>query len=390
MVWKLTRDRSSALLLYYSMIAIGIAGLLSPTRYNILPANSLLEAIFFACAILAFRVPKKSIIFFFVGSLLYVIGSFALMTLFKPADYLDFAQTYKAFIYIAPLCVFYKNDIFSRERTLSLLKVLLVFFAIKYLYSILLNFTPRMGTRPGIYVENNFELIFLILLFYVMRFDFGKSLNKWFALLLFVVIISGSRSSMLAMLVMFFGIYLTKISLKTFFYFLGMAILGLAAVAMFALRSKGGGVESIDRYKFMMVFVYEVSNWPLWKFFTGNFPITALSPESCKSLSSYHRLFSFSGDGTCYSVILHSYFLRAILDHGILGLLFLFGFIAFAMRKSKYSTMDVVIFLGIISTSALSVSAVNNVFVSLALALALGLMPLADQRAQQNPGMKLA
>lgn len=375
--WKLRKERSSELLLYYSLIFIGIAGLLSPFRYNLLPANAILEFVFFACAAIVFRVPKKSVILFFAGSLLYVAGSFALMTIFQPANYLDFAQTYKAFIYIAPLCIFYKSNMFTRERTLALLKILLILFALKYLYSILLNVTPRMGERPGIYVENNFELIFLILLFYVMRVDFGRSLNKWFALLLFIIIISGSRSSMLALLVMFFGTYLTKLNLRTFFYFLGMAILGGAAVVMFMLRSKGGGIESIDRYKFMMVFLSEISDWPLWKFLTGNFPITPLSAESCKSLISYHRLFSFSGDGSCYSVILHSYFLRAILDHGALGLIFLFGFIAYAMKKCDYTKMDVMIVLGVISASALSVSAVNNVFVSFALALALGLMPRA-------------
>jgi len=381
----MTRGRASEGLLYFFLVALGIAGVLSPTQFNVLPAGGILEVVFFVCATLAIRVPKKSVLLFFCGALIYVGGSLALMVLFQPSNYLDFAQTYKAFIYVAPLCIFYKSNTFDRKRALLLLKLVLLLFAVKYFYSIALNITPRMGSRPGLYVENNFEIIFLILLFYVLRFDFGRSLSKWFGLLVLIVVASGSRSSMLALLVMFAGVYLTKISLRTFFYTVGLAALGGTAVAVFLTRSEGGGIETIDRYRFMMVFVYEVSNWPFWKFFTGNFPITPLSPESCKVLIDYQRLFSFSDDGSCYSVILHSYFLRAVLDHGLVGLAFLFGFIAHAMRGAGYSKIDAAVVLGVISASALSVSAVNSIFVSLALAIAFGLRPThADPRCEQR------
>ncbi|WP_216073902.1 hypothetical protein, partial [Acinetobacter baumannii] len=92
-------------------------------------------------------------------------------------------------------------------------------------------------------------------------------------------------------------------------------------------------------------------------------PITALSPESCRSLSFYDVLFSYSGNGSCYSVILHSYFFRVIFDHGAFGLVLLFSFLAVALRKYGYSKMDVGVVIGILSASALSVSAMNSVFV---------------------------
>ena len=123
----------------------------------------------------------------------------------------------------------------------------------------------------------------------------------------------------------------------------------------------------------MMVFVDEVRYWPAWKFLFGSMPLTPLSSASCSSLAYYHDLFSFSGDGRCYSVILHSYFLRVIFDHGIIGLAFLLLFMMISLRKSGYAKNEVFVFLGIICSSALSVSAMNSVFVSLAIALALGL-----------------
>lgn len=132
-------------------------------------------------------------------------------------------------------------------------------------------------------------------------------------------------------------------------------------------------MESIDRYKFMMVFWSEVGGWPWWKYTFGSFPITPLSAESCRTLSYYSRLFSFSEDGSCYSVVLHSYFFRVIFDHGVVGMIFLFGFIAKALHGTGYSAFRIMIFIGVLSASALSVSAMNSVFVSLAIAMAIGL-----------------
>lgn len=370
---KISRSGISESIFFYSLIIVGIIGLLTPTWYNALPANFVFEGVLFLSAVIAFRLPKKSIFFFFVFSMLYVIGSFMLMAYFNPSNYLDFAQAFKAFIYVAPLCMFYRRDVFDRDRTTFLLKALIVLFLSKYLYSVILNVNPRMGSRPAIYVENNFELIFLMLFFFALRADLGRSVHKWFAAVVFIVLLSGSRSSMLALIVLFFGMYMTKLTVRTFFYLGGFVALSALAGIIFAARGKDGGIESIDRYKFMMVFLSEVSDWPIWKYFTGNFPISPLSSESCKSVVFYSRLFSFSEDGSCYSVVLHSYFLRVVLDHGLLGLAFLFGFIFYAMRGSGYSRMDTFTVLGIISASALSVSAMNSVFVSLALAIILGL-----------------
>ncbi len=367
------RARLSARLFFYSFLLVGLIGLLSPLSYNALPANALFECVLLVCAVLVAKTPKRSVIAFFVGSIFYVGCSYVLMLLFQPAHFLDFAQAYKAFFYIAPLCLFFGANVFSRASAVRLLKWLMVLFLVKYAYSIALDLTARMGSRPGLYVENNFELIFLMLMFYILRNDLGRRLVLWFAMLVAIIGLSGSRSSVLALLVLFYGVFLNRLTLRTFFYMTGLLALGGVAVAIFVLRSDGGGIEAIDRYNFMMVFVAEVSNWPLWKFLVGSMPLTPLSSYSCQSLSYYADLFSFSGDGRCYSVILHSYFLRVLFDHGILGLAFLLAFMTVALSKSGYSRNEVMVFLGIVCSSALSVSAMNSVFVSLAIALAMGL-----------------
>lgn len=358
---------------FYSLVAVGVVGLLTPTWYNILPSNFVFEAVLFLCVLVMFKVPKRGVIFFFLASLAYIGVSLFLMMAYNPSDYLDFAQAFKAFIYVAPLCCFYRQGVFERRKALRFLKILLVLFIAKYLYSVLLNVNPRMGSRPGLYVENNFELIFLLLYFFVLADDFGKNLGRWFLVLAAIIVLSGSRSSALALLVVFCGIYLRRLTIRSFFYFVAFIVLIALAAILFASRSGGGGVESIDRYKFMMVFWSEVGGWPWWKYTFGSFPITPLSAESCRTLSYYSRLFSFSEDGSCYSVVLHSYFFRVIFDHGVVGMIFLFGFIAKALHGTGYSAFRIMIFIGVLSASALSVSAMNSVFVSLAIAMAIGL-----------------
>lgn len=357
----------------WSLIALAIAGLMSPFSYNMLPAGGMLEIVFFLTALVVARLPRKNMIWLFLLAGLYVVVSFALMRVSRPANVLDFIQAYKAFIYIVPLCMFVRSGVFSAAASARLLKLLIVLFLIKYGYSLALDFNARMGSRPGIYVENNYELIFLILVFYVLRNALGPRRMLWLALLSVLVAISGSRSSVLALVVMFFGIYMTRLSLKTFFYALGFIVLLAGAALVFVERSAGGGVEDIDRYRFLMVFLSETSSWSIWNYAFGTMPLTPLSTHACNALSYYETLFSFSGDGSCYSVILHSYLLRALFDHGVLGLLFLLFFIARSLRVSGYSKVDVLVVLGVILSSAVSVSAMNSIFVSLGLMLALGM-----------------
>jgi len=72
-------------------------------------------------------------------------------------------------------------------------------------------------------------------------------------------------------------------------------------------------------------------------------------------------------------VILHSYFLRALFDHGVLGLVLLFSLLWLGLRRSGTGARDALAVLTLISVSGLSVSAFNNVFASMVLAVAMGL-----------------
>ena len=127
--------------------------------------------------------------------------------------------------------------------------------------------------------------------------------------------------------------------------------------------------EQIDRYKFLMMFIYDTSDWEWWRFLTGSTPLTPMSDYVCQKLSYYSRLFSHSGEGSCYSVILHSYILRVIFDHGLIGLGFLLYFVYQGLKSSGFTFQERVAVIGVVLVTSLSVSAMNNVYVVFALLL---------------------
>ncbi|MBQ0741116.1 hypothetical protein J9332_43290, partial [Aquimarina celericrescens] len=56
-------------------------------------------------------------------------------------------------------------------------------------------------------------------------------------------------------------------------------------------------IESIDRFKFMLVFIDETKEWSFLKFLIGSDRISALSEGACIELGYYESLFSFKNNG---------------------------------------------------------------------------------------------
>ncbi|HHQ6589407.1 MAG: hypothetical protein ACQER3_07330 [Pseudomonadota bacterium] len=228
--------------------------------------------------------------------------------------------------------------------------------------------------RPTLLIENNFELIMLILVYYLVNIIKGKPDLFNTLIIVFICFISGSRSSLGALLIAIVFSLDKKLDLKKMIYLSLIPIFLALVLFVFSERLTSGGanasLESIDRYKFLLEFLYSVSDWPWWKFFIGSPSITPLSPVSCLNLSYYHLLFSYSGNGQCYSVILHSFLLRVIYDHGLLGLIFLLSIIWLYLYK--FRTKHKICVILILMATALSVSSLNNVYVALSLILFIG------------------
>jgi hypothetical protein len=376
-----TEATTSERVLYGVLILLAVVGIASPGTFSSVPAGSLLEVTFLGTAgLLALRVPRVRP----GGWPLLIVGGFyvflktLLLLVYSEAALPDFLQAYKAFFYLVALGFLVGKEVFDAPRMARFTTLLIAAFLIKYGYSVALG----LADRPGVYIENNFELIMLMGLFYLSWPWLGRRRNLLFLALAVIVLISGSRSAALGLICIYLPLFVRTSNRTWPLHVAGAGAVGYAVFSLFNSRAAQDAGARLDRLVFIDVFRYEVRDWPLWEFFTGSFPLTPLSPGSCGSLRFYELLFSTSDPGVCYSVILHSYFLRAVFDHGILGLALLYALVWIGLRCSGVPLRDTLALLALISVSGLSVSAFNNVFVAITLAIAMGLdrsTPPADE-----------
>ncbi|MGJ8521504.1 hypothetical protein R84981_000165 [Carnimonas sp. R-84981] len=471
-------------LLFLVLIATGLTGLFTyttlpfyhgPYNYNILPVSPLFELTFLSIAMLGFLAKPlndRGARMFFLISLVYLITTFFIAYFSSPASIKDYLLAYKAFVYTLLLCFLVNRRAITFPAIKYLLYFMLAIFLIKYGYSRWLNVDERMGSRPGVYMENNFELVFLVLL-YFLAIDQLKHKLWTFIIMILVVYLSGSRSAMLCLFAVYFCSAIRTWASVRFRWLLicpflllliASVVLGRMDISMSQIgtqvyhrgeqlfadqgpqeiserhsvsidngspeqqqdtgiddapadvttsdikahddgtldHSQGSeshdetvsGAEvqqkigSVDRVKFLHMFLESTQNWHWWNYLVGTKPLTPLSAESCQALSYWSTLFSYENDGHCYSVILHSYLLRGIYDHGLIGLLFLNLFLAYGLWKSGYRKIDIVCVTGVLMLSSLSVSAYNSVFYALTMALYFMTPGNRDPRGRATEAMK--
>lgn len=351
-----------SVLLLGILVLVAIVGVFSVDMYNYLPANSIFEIIVFIFAIVSiFPIMRNSLFFVFL-SLTYLLLSFFVMRNTSPAAFNDYFIAYKSFYYVIILSFFIGKNLFNTRYLKFTFCFLLFLFLVKYGYSRFLNITER----PGIYTENNFELIFILLFYYAIVDDLNENKLKFFFIVSLIVTLSGSRSALLALIVVYCFVFLSELNLKTIMYVVCFILLLFLTVFIIAQRSVGG-VEDIDRFLFLTVFMDEIRNWGISEFIFGSQALTPLSSKSCSILSFYEDLFSYSRDGNCYSVILHSYLLRLVFDHGIFGVFFIFSFIAYGLKMAGYKSKEICCVMGVVISTGLSVSSVNSIYVAMAL-----------------------
>lgn len=347
------------------VIFLAFSGFFSPFQYNILPADDLLElALLFSTLLLASSLDRKTIPFFVIA-FSYVLVTAIWAAFFSNAHYLDYIQGYKAFFYVVALSFVVRKRAFSISSIRSFYYFLFWMFSVKYAYSMFLDLDPRMGERPGIFTENNFELVLLVLLFYLVFWQL-KYKSFFLVALLVLVFASGSRSAFVCAFVVF--MFLIKERGGKYYMLLAVFLPFIVSAGAYLFVTRmGDGLQSIDRYRFLLVFLSEVKDWEWWDFLLGTAPLTPLSERACSSLSYYDELFSFSGDGTCYSVILHSYILRVVYDHGILGGVFLSLFYYCSLRRVGFSRLRAFCVICVFLVSSLSVSSFNSVYSAIAM-----------------------
>lgn len=312
---------------------------------------------------------------FFVGINLYrfnlkmlplqlAIGSYLLYGVYASVirgghHILDYLLIYKFFVYAFGLTFLVGKEKWSQERFNKLYKWVLYVFLIKYLLSVIVF----QDFRPTLFHENNYELMLLALMSLLNLYNgFHVGIREQLILTL-IFLLSGSKSGLLILLFLLIVINRKWLISKMHVFLPSFFLLFSLVLTVFKHRMGGEfNIERIDRFKFLMVFLDEVKDWSFSRFIFGAPRITALSEYACNKLGYYQSLFSYSGDGSCYSVIFHSYLMRVIFDHGILGLLFVLFIIYRVLWVACFTSKQIMVVLGIVVINGLSVSSFNSIY----------------------------
>jgi len=351
-------------ILYLQIIILGLLGFFGAGLFN---PTIFFEGILLVFFIFNFSTIAKDILWVPVFSIVYLVLSLIYAIILQGNHILDFFLIFKSFIYLIVLSQFVGKKSLDPEFSRKAFLVVLGLFLVKYLYLSVLG-TSRQSIR--VFDESNFELMLLSYLF-LLDYNNHRKINYFeLVLLLVTFFISGSRSGLVILVFLIGCILFRNLSWKNLILLLIFIPLGLGLIYfIFLNRSQGDSLESIDRYIFFLSFLKEVKTWTFLDFLIGSERITALSPETCEKFTYYTKLFSFRNDGTCYSVMLHSFLMRVIFDHGILGLVFLSAAIYQFVRKSGFDRFISFLVLMVLILNSMSVSAFNSVYAILGISL---------------------
>lgn len=351
---------------YIFIIGLAFFSFFSYNYYNLLPANAIFELLVLsAFFFVAKRMQVKAWVVFATCTF-YIIYTLSI-SLINNVHIQDYFLAYKTFVYIAILCFFSGKELFEKTALIKLYHIVLALFILKYVLWLLI----ATFERPGVFTENNFELMLLLFFSLSVYSAVGKLSRVELVTLVAIVFLSGSRSGVLALFVMLCILYIKSFDWRTILKIGLLSFVGVGVGLIFISRLSGGGIESIDRFVFLQGFVIAVMDWGLLDYLTGSPPLTALPDVVCERLVFYKTMFSAADPSRCYSVILHSYIIRVLFDHGVLGLIFIFGSIWTLIKISGISNRVNFAACSILFFNGLSVSALNSVYAMIGLIILL-------------------
>lgn len=352
------------MLLSAGAVSVPLVGAMGP-----LPTTTLLDIWIIIFAVVCFTRGRTRLWGLFLLLVAYMLTRIV-PALATGSPLYDFAQAYRWVLYLIVFTL-------AVGRTWGSMKSLIVttwwLIGFAFVKAVATTVLLGFGERPGLLLENNFELALFSGLATVVYRHLSPRQRLWILLLLGgLTVLSGSRSGAVAFfLLVVYAVTQTKRVNLFLRYLLTFAIpaVGYVVYSVFASRFLASG--RIDRLNFLNVFVHETAPFTPLTWLFGTTPITALSSSGCARLNYYEKLFSSVGDGTCYSVIFHAFNLRIIFDAGIIGLFLCFGITLYTLLKAGVRFGSTFTLLAIAFTNGLSVSGLNNPYVALPIMLAI-------------------
>lgn len=347
--------------LFYVFYIISICALFKVGSASDTIFNNIFEVFLILLVLININKIHKKILILFFSSTSYFFLSLIYILIFKDVHILDFLLIYKFFIYAMFLSIIFGKQILSKETFYRFYKFLFVIFILKYV----IGFATGKH-RPTLFFENNFELMLISLLFYLYTNLKGKASALHQILLIMIFIFSKSISGLLTVLFVLVMVNKKHI-VRKIHIILPSAIIVFFSVLYVVKDRLNGKLDFTQntRFKFLKVFLNEIENWSFYHYLFGAPRITQLSDLACTNLGYWQSLFSYSGDGSCYSVVFHSYIFRVIFDHGFLGFIFISYFVYSIIKRSGYSVTAGLTVLGVVIINGLSVSSFNSIYFAL-------------------------
>lgn len=352
--------------LYIMIIVAAVVSVPFLGKFGPLPTTTMLDAwvILFVLACLFWG---RIYTTFALGLLTLYLLTRILFALYTESPTEDFLQAHKWLLYLVAFA-FAVGRKWGPVR--AMVRVMWVLLSLAFIKAALTFVVYGAGARPGLLIENNFELALFSGLAIVLYRFLGRG-KIWVVLLMGgLTVFSGSRSGAVAFLVLaFFAILQAKEASPLVKYLLALLapIIALVPLSIFEQRS---GLQ-VDRLNFFEVFLAETSKWDAINWIFGTTPITPLSSAGCYRLSFYKSLFSTEGDGSCYSVIFHAFLMRVVFDAGVLGLMIAFGVSWWMMHRARVQFGVAVALIAVAVSNSLSVSGLNNPYVALPILLSI-------------------
>ena len=298
-----------------------------------------------------------------VFALVYFVISFLLLDK-NYSSIRDFLIIYKSVLYLAIISLISGSGTIKHKHLLFIYRTWTIFFLCIYAIE---RFTSLSSFgRPDVFIENNFEIAALCIMHLALFPFLGSERNIYQLTLIIISFLSGSFSGVVtvAIITVILNAALTPRKIALFSMLSLLAAVPILSVLEARLAN---GFESIDRVVFLQRFLYEIREWGIVNYMFGTFPVTPLSASTCNALSFYKNLFSRTDPDTCYSVVLHSYILRVIYDHGIFGFTLLLTGISMCLKELPMRIRLAI--LSVLILNALSVSSFNSSVIAVAIAL---------------------
>ncbi len=360
------RQKSLAWALCLPFAVVIVSGLLIYSKNNILPVQDVLILVLLLLMLCGrwTRSPGRvgaAVVLLIYGTIHVLLG------LADQNPLADVAQAHKWIFFLAVL--FLVQGTPGLDGAVSLLtKVLLAAALVKTLALALID----PGSRLGLLAESNFEITMYCMLVALSWRNFGRRRVIWVAVLAICAGLSLSRSGAIAFFVLvLFIIVSTPTRNKWLVLVRPFVIAASVVVPVVVFAGRGSSIEDSDRAHFLNLFLEVSRDRNVMEWIFGAPSITALPDNICSNLSYYATLFASNGSGACYSVVLHVFVLRVLLDFGIVGLALSMALPFVAMktggvRIALASTLSIIAFV-----NGLSVSGVNSEFVILPILLAI-------------------